>query len=177
MKNNPFGKGDPRFEYQKTKIQKEREGPTGDFNIHMEAVKDNDVLHKRNAIQNTLKFQKQVFSLQPNAVFTSATDRKPFDSISTSDIALLNTPSNVSAAIGNNPFKTKKGKGLFVGNSNSGELMINLGTSTKVSSNRKLDASRTTITDTSILQSGSKSFRMGTDPGFLMPADFTGELA
>ena len=110
-------------------------------------------------------------------MFTSATDRKPFDSISTSDIALLKTPSNVSAAIGNNPSKAKKGKGLFVGNSNSGELMINLGTSTKVSSNRKLDASRTTITDTSNLQTGSKSFRMGTDPGFLMPADFTGELA
>lgn len=35
MKNNPFGKSDPRFEYQKEKIDKEREGPTGDFNIHM----------------------------------------------------------------------------------------------------------------------------------------------
>lgn len=106
------------------------------------------------------------------------TDRKPYDSISTSDMALLKTPSNVSAAIGsNNPFRAKKGKGLFVGNSNSGELVINLGTSTKVSSNHKLDASRTTITDTSNLQAGGKSFRMGTDPGFLLPADFTGELA
>jgi len=38
MKNNPFGKGDPRFEYQKAKVIKEREGPTGDFNIHMESV-------------------------------------------------------------------------------------------------------------------------------------------
>ena len=43
MKNNPFGAGDPRFCYQKAKIDRSREGPTGDFNIHMAAVKDKDV--------------------------------------------------------------------------------------------------------------------------------------
>ena len=43
-KLNPFGKGDPRFDYQKASISKERDGPTGDFNIHMQAVKDKEVL-------------------------------------------------------------------------------------------------------------------------------------
>ena len=43
-KLNPFGKGDPRFDYQKAPISKERDGPTGDFNIHMQAVKDKEVL-------------------------------------------------------------------------------------------------------------------------------------
>ena len=74
-------------------------------------------------------------------------------------MALMKTPSNISAVHGqgNNPFKSKKGKGLFVGGSNSGELMINLGSklgitpgdSTNQSPNRKhlLDQSRTTITD------------------------------
>jgi hypothetical protein len=57
-KNNPFGAGDPRFDYQKAKIGKDREGPTGDFNVHMAAVKDKEVLQKRQAIQRTLKFQK-----------------------------------------------------------------------------------------------------------------------
>jgi hypothetical protein len=41
---NPFGKGDPRFDYQKMKINKERDGPTGDFNIHMAAVVDKDTV-------------------------------------------------------------------------------------------------------------------------------------
>jgi hypothetical protein len=56
MKNNPFGAGDPRFEYQKAKIDRSRDGPTGDFNIHMAAVKDKEVEQKRDAISNTLKF-------------------------------------------------------------------------------------------------------------------------
>jgi hypothetical protein len=43
-KNNPFGAGDPRFDYQKAKIGRDRDGPTGDFNVHMAAVKDKDVL-------------------------------------------------------------------------------------------------------------------------------------
>ena len=50
MKNNPFGKGDVRFEYQKQKIDREREVPTGDFNVHMPAVLDRDVEKKRDAI-------------------------------------------------------------------------------------------------------------------------------
>ena len=56
MKNNPFGAGDPRFKYQKVKIDRSRDGPTGDFNIHMSAVKDKDVENKRQAITNTLRF-------------------------------------------------------------------------------------------------------------------------
>ena len=47
MKNNPFGTGDPRFIYQKAKIDRSREGPTGDFNIHMAAVKDKEMVDKR----------------------------------------------------------------------------------------------------------------------------------
>jgi len=93
-------------------------------------------------------------------------------------MALLKTASNVSAAHGNNPFRAKKGKGLFVGGSNSGELVMHLGTSAKGSSNRKLgDQSRSTIADESNMNTRSKSLRMGTDPGFMMPADFNGELA
>ena len=39
-KLNPFGKGDPRFDYQKAKINNQKTGPTGDFNVHMAAVVD-----------------------------------------------------------------------------------------------------------------------------------------
>lgn len=54
-KLNPFGKGDPRFDYQRQKVGKERVGgPTGDFNIHMDAVIDKDVVQKREAIQDGL---------------------------------------------------------------------------------------------------------------------------
>lgn len=58
MRNNPFGAADPRFDYQKAKIDRSRIGPTGDFNIHMEAVKDKEAESKRSAISNTLAFQK-----------------------------------------------------------------------------------------------------------------------
>jgi hypothetical protein len=39
-KNNPFGKGEPRFDYQKPRVNFDRKGPTGDFNIHMLPVQD-----------------------------------------------------------------------------------------------------------------------------------------
>jgi hypothetical protein len=56
LKNNPFGKGDPRFDYQKPKVNFERNGPTGDFNIHMQPIKDQEIDRKREAIQKTLQF-------------------------------------------------------------------------------------------------------------------------
>lgn len=75
MKNNPFGKSDPRFEYQKEKVDKKREGPTGDFNIHMKPVIDKEVESKREAIQNTLTYHRQEVAKIPNAVFASAVSR------------------------------------------------------------------------------------------------------
>lgn len=54
MKNNPFGISDPRFSYQKAKIDRTRDGPTGDFNIHMAAVKDSEFIQKKYALQKTL---------------------------------------------------------------------------------------------------------------------------
>jgi hypothetical protein len=79
-KLNPFGKGDPRFDYQRQKVGKERVGgPTGDFNIHMDAVIDKDVVQKREAIQNGLQKQKALFNSQPQAVFASSVPRKTFE--------------------------------------------------------------------------------------------------
>lgn len=75
MKNNPFGKSDARFEYQKEKIDKERDGPTGDFNIHMHSVVDKDVEKKRDAIQWTIQVAKQQMQNLPNAVFASGVNR------------------------------------------------------------------------------------------------------
>ena len=40
MKNNPFGTGDPRFDYQKLKVEVQRDEPTGDWNVNMSPVKD-----------------------------------------------------------------------------------------------------------------------------------------
>jgi hypothetical protein len=47
------------------KISKERDGPTGDFNIHMAAVVDKDIVNKREAIQAALVNQKAFQSSQP----------------------------------------------------------------------------------------------------------------
>ena len=95
MKNNPFGKSDPRFEYQKEKIDKEREGPTGDFNVHMQAVIDKDVEKKRDAIQNTLKVQKQLIMNQPNAVFASSVER--YEKAPTEQLSSMRTHDAVEA--------------------------------------------------------------------------------
>ena len=52
---NPFGTGNPRFEYQK---QPKRSNLSTDMNNGMISVKDKDVMNKRHAFQKTIELHK-----------------------------------------------------------------------------------------------------------------------
>lgn len=57
---NPFGTGNPRFEYQKP--QKKNDLST-DMNNGMISVKDKDVMDKRLAFQKTIEMHKKLQEL------------------------------------------------------------------------------------------------------------------
>lgn len=69
---NPFGTGNPRFDYQKE--PKKAEFST-DINNGMISVKDRDVMEKRLAFQKTIELHKKIQELQPNAIFKSVVER------------------------------------------------------------------------------------------------------
>ena len=50
---NCFG-NEARFDYQKPKINNDREQPTGDFGVHMSSIKDTEISNKRQAILDNL---------------------------------------------------------------------------------------------------------------------------
>lgn len=65
---NPFGTGNPRFEYQK---QVKKSDLSTDMNNGMISVKDKDVMDKRMAFQKTIELHKKIQEMQPNAIFKS----------------------------------------------------------------------------------------------------------
>ena len=69
---NPFGTGNPRFDYQKPPKQMEN---STDINNGMISVKDRDVMEKRLAFQKTIELHKKVQEMQPNAIFRSQIQR------------------------------------------------------------------------------------------------------
>ena len=54
---NPFGTGNPRFEYQKAPKKSEL---STDMNNGMISVKDKDVMDKRHAFQKTIELHKKM---------------------------------------------------------------------------------------------------------------------
>ena len=70
---NPFGTGNPRFEYQKAPKKSEL---STDMNNGMISVKDKDVMDKRHAFQKTIELHKKMQDLQPNSIFKSVTERE-----------------------------------------------------------------------------------------------------
>mmetsp|Transcript_37590 Transcript_37590/g.49489 ORF Transcript_37590/g.49489 Transcript_37590/m.49489 type:complete len:94 (+) Transcript_37590:1525-1806(+) len=70
---NPFGTGNPRFDYQKQPKQTEN---STDINNGMISVKDRDVMEKRLAFQKTIELHKKVQDMQPNAIFKSQIERE-----------------------------------------------------------------------------------------------------
>ena len=109
-------------------------------------MRDKDVEQKRQAISNTLKFQKQVLAMQPNAVFASIVDRKPYDQLSSEETAMLtarSSESGSSAVKTSNPFKAPPTKTkhkvsnlMFGSRDDSVELMMATNSS-HISSSRK----------------------------------------
>ena len=79
MRNNPFGKGDPRFDYQKHKVNTERYGPTGDWNVNMNPVKDEQVMQKRDNIAQNIQFYKESLVKKRSAIFASMTERNAYE--------------------------------------------------------------------------------------------------
>ena len=69
---NPFGTGNPRFEYQK---QPKKNELSTDMNNGMISVKDKEVMEKRMAFQKTIELHKKMQELQPNAIFKSSIER------------------------------------------------------------------------------------------------------
>ena len=69
---NPFGTGNPRFEYQK---QPKKNELSTDMNNGMISVKDKEIMQKRTAFQKTLDKHKKLQEMQPNAIFKSNIER------------------------------------------------------------------------------------------------------
>jgi len=65
---NPFGTGNPRFDYQKPPKKSEL---STDINNGMICVKDREVMEKRLAFLKTIELHKKVQDMQPNSVFKS----------------------------------------------------------------------------------------------------------
>ena len=70
---NPFGTGNPRFEYQK---QPKKSNQSNDMNNGMISVKDKDVMDKRYAFQKTIELHKKMQDMVPNAIFKSNVTRQ-----------------------------------------------------------------------------------------------------
>ena len=70
---NPFGTGNPRFEYQK---QPKKQTQSTDMNNGMISVKDKDVMDKRFAFQKTIELHKKMQDMVPNAIFKSNVTRQ-----------------------------------------------------------------------------------------------------
>ena len=70
---NPFGTGNPRFEYQK---QTKKSELSTDMNNGMISVKDKEVMEKRMAFQKTIELHKKFQDMAPNAIFKSQVDRE-----------------------------------------------------------------------------------------------------
>lgn len=65
--NNPFGSSDPRFEYQKDKIDR-----TSNDDL---MVVDQEVADRRLAFQKTAELHKKLNDIRPNAIFQSQVKR------------------------------------------------------------------------------------------------------
>lgn len=113
--------------------------------------------------------------MQPNAVFASIVDRKPYEHIGSEENLLLTARSS-TGTINSSPFKEGKVSNLMFGTrEDSVELMMH-NSSTVASSSKKCGSSEVYINEQSSHTIDTQR-RTGKDPGYLLPNDFTGELS
>ena len=123
--------------------------------------------------------------MQPNAVFASIVDRKPYEQLSNEELAVLQTKQSSSGSVNKSgPFKNKGGKQssnlMFGSRDDSVELMMQNSTSLGGSTSKNAAVGKKNK-DVAINEQSSDmleaSKRTGHDPGYLLPFDFTGELS